>query len=1201
MAREGGSPRSRGGAADEAGGQYRRALAALFVAHSLNGIEFYGLPFGGDDARVESVALETDAEVDDILVGFRDARVFVQAKRRLRFGRPLDEVADQWLRAVRSEDFDVDRDFVAVGSGEISAPLRRAAGALERRNTDPNAVWTSAEAEQVTKLKQLFKQRGASDDETDRVLARAIFIQREVEEDHHPDADRARLLLDGHVVSHGEGGRAWRELVAAAGRAARLRIGHTASGWLDELRRRGVPLTEDAEASRAAALEEQRRALERFRERLGELGTKVDLTAVGARLPLLPLSDLDAMVTVRAADSTDGSSDTDLLWAFRRRGRVLLTGLPGGGKTTALRAVAGEWAKRSNWAIPIPVSLRRLAERERFRKRPLRDDLLDLASEVAVPKDRLLVRMGLDEALTNGDAVLFLDGLDEAADRSLALAADINKLLEEVHPETDVLLATRDAAYADASILGFRDLVLNQPGDPNRTVRALLMAIAEQRHVPERATWVDEREEWVRRALEVDRQLSETPLLPILLTLLAAENVDQLLPTTRAKILADVIQGVVERHEINRELEFDALPKGHEADALLGAFPRISRALSDAGGSAPRSDLVAALKPYLESEWNLAPAPARKTSGEILRFWDESGIFVARGNNKATSPRLRLFLEIGAAMDAAARPDTDAPKIVAALTSSPDRHETLVLAAGISRPIADALIADAVSHHDEPLTLAAARALAQGGTASQEPLRALIEELIELMKPGDDEAWRTFTVLVRISIPEDLRERVLAQLECFPQERVTLGRALAALEWNYSGKRRAESLEAGLRLSELPRLQRRRPREGRYADLRDVTVDRDWMRVKIDAATELLPHHPELAPAVADAMEHASMAAANALAAVLIENGHDELAETRTKRLVGSGGTARRFARESKDLRRDVERTLEVIGALAAPADLTRTQSRRLHELACFIETLDLNHGVAWIRFEALERVRVRWYQLIASLGRFDVRVLAAEAGVLREELAADQTGSFVAFYSLFDVATAAPLEHWQEVSEPIAERDFAVRMLGAGTSAAGVSARALVTHPNRKETAAAINARLPDIQRDSKRVAVWAALHLADDLEGAVDGFASSEDEAIRESVASLVPLTTGSDLTAHGRALVTDAARRVQLAALKRVEQEVHEPSDDLVAVVERVAETPPQPFKCYRCGADNGAERDVCHSCSVVTESPSEEARRVLGNWI
>lgn len=67
-----------GGAADEAGGQYRRGVAALFVAYGLNGTPFLGLPMGDADAIVEAVALETDFAVDDLLVELRGGRLFVR-------------------------------------------------------------------------------------------------------------------------------------------------------------------------------------------------------------------------------------------------------------------------------------------------------------------------------------------------------------------------------------------------------------------------------------------------------------------------------------------------------------------------------------------------------------------------------------------------------------------------------------------------------------------------------------------------------------------------------------------------------------------------------------------------------------------------------------------------------------------------------------------------------------------------------------------------------------------------------------------------------------------------------------------------------------------------------------------------------------------------------------------------------------------
>ena len=45
-----------GGATNEAGGLYRRSVAALFVAYGLNGAPFVGLPIRETDAIVDAVA-----------------------------------------------------------------------------------------------------------------------------------------------------------------------------------------------------------------------------------------------------------------------------------------------------------------------------------------------------------------------------------------------------------------------------------------------------------------------------------------------------------------------------------------------------------------------------------------------------------------------------------------------------------------------------------------------------------------------------------------------------------------------------------------------------------------------------------------------------------------------------------------------------------------------------------------------------------------------------------------------------------------------------------------------------------------------------------------------------------------------------------------------------------------------------------------
>lgn len=1186
---------AQGGAANETGGEYRRALAALFVAHALNGAEFEGLPFGGADAVVTSVALEVDAPVDDILIDFSHGRLYLQAKRTLNFSRPMQEVSQQWLRAVRSENFQ-EGEFIGVGSGVISRPLKLAAKALERQRADANAVWTNREREVVEKLKAMLLNFGASDEEALLVLSRAVFLERRVEEESESDAENGRLLLDGHVVLKGEGGRAWRELVSIAGSAARRRIGYTARGWLQELRMRNVPLTSDAERSVAATLEQQHQAVERYRDRLRELGGMVDLTAVGAKLPPLPLVEMDALVTVRDPHDAKERDRSELLWAFHRRGRVILTGLPGGGKSTCLRSAAGAWAQRSKWAIPIFVSLRRLAEDDMFRRRSLRDGLLDQAVEATPPNDHKILREALNCALDEGDAVLFLDGLDEAADRRLDLASDINNLLHnDVHPDTDVLLATRDAAYSDAQILGFTNLVLNPPGEPRRPVRTVIAAIAKQRDIKNERSWVEQRVQWVDDVLKQDSQLSETPLLPILLALLAGENDTDTLPSTRAQILSNVVRNIVERHEIKREHALAALPKGHEAKALLGAFPRIASALAVAEGTVPRRGLVESVVPYLIGEWGLAPEPALQTADEILRFWDESGVFVAHGPDKKTSPRIQLFLEIGAALDAATGQSGDSAVFVAELAPRVDRHETLILAAGLSEDVASALIAYAIEHGDETLTLAAGTALAQGGSSGDAQLQTLVESLIGLMQPGDDVAWQVFNTMIRITMPSDLQRRVLAALDCFDGGRETVGRALATLEWDCPTENRNDLLEAGLRVGSLPKLPHRYPVEGSKALLVLGSVDQAFMRVKIEAASVLLPERPDLAQVVFDAKEHASAGAVEALSEILRRNGHTELSDAVSREWMSSD-LQQRFTRQAAKWQNEVKRTLETIVALAPPAVLTRPQARRRELLASFLETMDLNDMSAW-NPDIPETMRERWYRLIAALGDFDVAVLAAQAQLVLEETT---EGDRAAFYSLFDEAEGVSLDHWESIPDANEGRDIAMHLLAGGRALAHVCGTALSTHPDQEQTAHLVEARLPAVPRRSKWPAVWVAVNLSEDPAGTADRIANSSEAGDREAVARIAPMSEGGKSTHLGRTLLRDEDREVQLAAIASFGREVQEPEPELVSLLEQTAQLSPESFVCGHCGTGNEGSRDSCISCSIVTRRPCDEAQNLLARY-
>src|SRR5688572_10790272 len=76
-----------GGAADEAGADFRASIAAWAVAFSLAGRPLAVGDLAHDESSLPvAVRLETDAPVDDIQVDLKGrGRVFIQAKSRVSF------------------------------------------------------------------------------------------------------------------------------------------------------------------------------------------------------------------------------------------------------------------------------------------------------------------------------------------------------------------------------------------------------------------------------------------------------------------------------------------------------------------------------------------------------------------------------------------------------------------------------------------------------------------------------------------------------------------------------------------------------------------------------------------------------------------------------------------------------------------------------------------------------------------------------------------------------------------------------------------------------------------------------------------------------------------------------------------------------------------------------------------------------------
>lgn len=1179
-----------GGASDEAGGQYRRGVAALFVAYGLNGTPFLGLPMGDADAIVEAVALETDFPVDDLLVELRGGRLFVQAKRMLKFDRTMSEVTDQWLRAVRDPRFRPAEDIVAAVAGDSSGPVRDAAEALDRSRRGVT-VLAARHSQALNRVGDSLRRHGAQDDEVELICSRAVILSIQAESVEHEHCERGRLLLDGHVAQKGQGARAWRELLLTVGDAARTRVGHRVAGWLEWLRRREVPLTADAVASRAAYLEARHRAVARYRERLEHRGSHVDLTSIGLRVPPIPLSDMDASIEVREPEGDERDSH-DLFWSCRLLGRVVLTGLPGSGKSAAVARVVSEWARRDGWSLPMLVSLRQVAEKDRFRKRPLRDEILNLAVELVDSTDRALVREALDEALNTGQAALFLDGLDEAADRSLSLVSDVVQLLEEAHPDTDVLLTTRDVAYADARILGFRDLRLCRPRDAHRTVRVVLQAIASHDGRAGADQWVLERVEWVRQLMRTDSQLGETPLLPVLLSSLAANYEADELPRTRSRILEQVVRNVVTQREIKREIRISGVPHGHEEEVAFRVFPRIATALKEAGGSARRSDLVEPVGEYLRHEWGLRPAVADATAGQLLLFWDEAGILVASGPAKTVSPRLQLFLEIGEALEAASRLPGDAVSWVEDTAVRDDRGESLVLSAGMSHVIADAVIDCATRGHgvrEDEIALEAAQALVEGGEASGNRLRKLIKRLVSIVRHGDADAWRATAYAVSLPVPPDLQELILDTVRLhLPTEHCAVAAALASLEWRWRVDLRDEALEGLLRAQRPTRLAGQSLFGGRGS----MHATGVFNQVLVRAAAILLPTRPDLVPVVAEASRHAGSRAAGELRVLLFRNGYRDVAMELYESFYRSS-LSEVMTRSFRRMDKDHDDVLRLLVQLAPHAELSLSQGRRLSELASLVETLNLNDLSAWLSEKEWRVLRRDWINLIATLGGFDKGIIAAQAAVVEREQAFEP-GRHSPFVDLYAFARAAELSQWDRVSDVEGPRSLLLRVLHGRRGSAMVAARALAEHPDAKGTAEALRSTWDTLPRESVVFAVWSYLELMEGGRERVASLAHSRNENVREAVARVDSLVEAGRPTSVGVRLAKDDVRQVRLAVVEQMEDAAgREAGEEILRLLEQMKALEDPPYTCYHCEAKCGADQDSCPSCRVVTQRPSVAA--------
>jgi ribosomal protein L40E len=1207
-------------------------VAAYAVVCGLAGVALDGLEIPAVDAQVASVELETDSPVDDIRFRFTTGwTADIQAKRALTYGTTFEKAIAQWAEAGRA-GVDPTRHRLVLTAGHLSGPVRELRDALNRRRLPHAAEPTQTHGRALKRLEAHLA--SLTDQQRSRVLDAAVIWQVQVEELAEPDARQAltNLRLAGYS-SDLAARNAWDRLRTTADMLARRRGGYDLDHWLNDLR--GVGLAIDPAATTlataatpvpAARIEQRTAALARYCDRLVHEAKELDLSSLGAKLPPLLLDDVDADVQVGGNDA-DTRDKRDLFWGFLRRHRVVLTGLPGGGKSTAVRKVSGQLAARAHadvvgeqvgdtaYPFPVRASLRDVNARDKTIS--FRDRLIDEAVHSDSAADRVDIRAEVEHRLDEGLPIaLLLDALDETYDDRADVVGELRRFLAGLPDAALVLIATRDVAYGEAATLGWADLRMLPPEDVNPMLNAILAKAAEHRRVPDqqRDEWVSERLGWIRQALRHDTGLAETPLIPTLLAVLAIEGDPQALPTRRALVLRDVVAQLMGRFEVKRRgsRPLGRLTGEEVAEAALMAYAAEATAILNANGAAPLDVVISAVAGVLQTQWSMPPAAARVAAASAIEFLDETGVFVISPADRKVTARVSLFAEIGDALHALADPHqvADPDQLLDPDPGmSPMRTwlrrridsgqlEPVILAAALS-DTANHLCQQELESGPESLQLARAmvRAHREGTPLRETTLHRLRTRLIESLREGTEDAWSDWARIETLGVPGDLVEDVIEAASIHSPQHALYVRGFITLEHEKSepGTISNDLLFELLKLEDLPRSANEPDKTYTLASLLNRTV---LSRTQLAAAEILLERKtPGTVDAIGDLSRHTSAATSKGLAELLTKFGHDKAVEQFHEWLLGDA--------VSSELPQWMTNLSELNGyprflKLAAEgprAPLGTRQRVELRELGDFVETLRLNAPGAGGLYRRGDQFLRDLVPLTCQLFSFSREVVAAEAQVVLDRLAVDD--GFETFYSLFDTAQARTDTDWSMVPDPAAAAEVLLRMFMFTPDQGRVAAACLWE----SEIAAPFaDARLRDIitRLDlSPRHQFWAALAFATlPTTPSPDEWWDDPNPVLRGIAALAVPVLTRKRLSQRFTALLEDPDGHVRVTAIKRLERLEFVGREE---VLERAAKQPNPGWRCEHCAAENPPGATTCRTekCYSGGPDPKTVAAKMLRN--
>ncbi|UPO76839.1 hypothetical protein [Arthrobacter sp. Helios] len=1082
-----------------------------------------------------------------------------------------------------AQNLDPEKDRLVIVAGSLSAPMKNLQAVLLREKTDQPGPPNQAERDALDYLNG--KLNGLDPNQRVMVLKCAVICELAVEEPSFSDAVNAinglRLVVAGG--SYNEARAAWMELLHAAGRLARIRSGNGLDSWLRELRSSGVQIRTTGSTT-AAELERTSQAMERYRERLMREGLSMDLRGLGASLQPVALEVAEADVrVVGAADERGGG--TELLWAFLRRGRVVLTGLPGGGKSIALRTLAAQLYTLPGAPIPIRISLRDLALHSAGLS--FRDRLLDLAVKDDAAEDRETVKGHLDHLLSVGGVAVIMDALDETYSQRDAIIMQIDSFIASVHENVDAILSTRDVAYASASTLGWSELMLKPPAHIEHTVEAVLSAYSQKQDglaEEEVSDWVETRRLWVMDALRNDPTLKETPLVPVLLTILAATKDLEVLPSTRAHVLADIAKQVVTTFEAGRFLdnELGRFTNPELRVLAFRSFAVIAFALMRSEGSTPKNVLVRELSMDIGSHWNFSSGHSEVAAVEMIRFFDECGFFIIRGNTETVESRIILFTEIGDALSAINLKDSEIVSWMDERIQN-GQVESVVLATCLDERAAVALGELASGSPRLEILAAAVQAQRQGARLSELHVQSICARLMELMEEGGVLGWGAWIQLRRMPLVAELRTDIEQRVDSYDETSQTLILAELALRFD-DQETLCQNPDVLLKLLSMrnpPVSLDDRPSRGSF-DAVAWLAKRPLDKLQEEAAKVLVGKVPEAAMQALQLAKTGPRGIAATMRRILEDAGHpvDELSR---EGLLGVM-IPRNFRRVLEMA--DEKKILQIL-ASNEQSMLTYVQRTRMTEIGEFLEIMKLNDGSSAYLFDE----RVDLHKVIALtlvLYSFDPKVVASQANLMLEQM--QIRAGLGGYYSLFELADPHRSPNWGAVVDQAEAVAVLREMLTLGRAHVIFVAEALWEAPIGDIAAPMLREALPKLVSSPFHLE-WAA-HTLSSLEGPEPGvWAGSEDPVLRGVRAAWCDLGADGLLEKEHLALLGDSDDLVRAVAVGRA---IDLDPFNLSDVLRRIRDSPAKQWTCSSCRTVNPIELSVCGKHKCFRAAPQSMAK-------